>query len=69
MRRYKYIRKDRILEFVRKNPGAEEKIISNFFGSRIVTSLYKLESEGKLIRVRQGHFKWYEVRKEPSQFV
>jgi len=59
MRRYKYIRKEQVLEFVKKNPGITRKGINEYFQSQVSTSLYKLVLEGKLTKIKDGCFKWY----------
>lgn len=62
-RSYTYIRKEQVLEFVRKNPGVTTKGVSGYFQSQVSTTLRRLLLEGKLTRIKEGCFKWY-VKKE-----
>lgn len=59
MRNYKYIRKEQVLEFIRKNPGITTKGVTSYFQSHVYGSLNKLILEGKLTKVKQGCFRWY----------
>jgi len=59
MRRYKYIRREKVLEFIEKNPGVTTKGINGYFQSQVSTSLDRLVSEGRLTRIKDGCLKWY----------
>lgn len=60
MRRWNYIRKEELEEFIKKNPGVSTEKLRKRFHPNVRHTLRKLFVEGRVKRIKHGRiFKYY----------
>jgi hypothetical protein len=62
-RRYNYIRREYVLQFITSNPGCTATQMCNRFNSDVTCSLRKLLSEGKVLRRKETRepYLWFTI--------
>jgi hypothetical protein len=63
----RYIRANEVWQYVHEHPGVTARQVTDYFKGDVRPTMYVLLSQGRLIRTKQGVWRWYAQAVQAAQ--